>query len=68
MEDIELNTFPSSNIEALALLYVQNQDLKGKTPAEIHTMYQDALYEIKLDSKITVENFINFTHDICKAY
>ena len=43
MEDIELNTFPSSNIE------VQNQDLKGKTPAEIHTMYQDALYEIKLD-------------------
>ena len=49
MEDIELKTFPSSNIEALALLYVQNQDLKGKTPAEIHTMYQDALYEIKQD-------------------
>ena len=49
MEDIELKTFPSSNIEALALLYVQIQDLKGKTPAEIHTMYQDALYEIKLD-------------------
>ena len=48
MEDIELKTFPSSNIEALALLYVQNQDLKGKTPAEIHTMYQ-ALYEIKQD-------------------
>ena len=49
MEDIELKTFPSSNIEALALLYVQNQDLKGKTPAEIHTMYQVALYEIKQD-------------------
>ena len=30
MEDIELKTFPSSNLEALALLYVQNQDLKGK--------------------------------------
>ena len=29
MEDIELKTFPSSNLEALALLYVQNQDLKG---------------------------------------
>ena len=49
MEDIELKTFPSSDIEALALLYVQNQDLRGKTPAEIHTMYQDALYEIKQD-------------------
>lgn len=45
----EFKTFPSSSSEALALLYVQSQDLKGKTPAEIHTLYLDALYEIRQD-------------------
>lgn len=45
----EFKTFPSSFTEALALTYVQHQDLNGKTPAEIHTMYWEALYEIRKD-------------------
>ena len=47
--DITLNTFPSSYAEALALLYVQRQDLAGKSPEEIHTMYQEAYYAIRKD-------------------
>ena len=34
--------FPNSEIEALALLYVQNQDLSGLTPEEIYDKYRDA--------------------------
>lgn len=36
---------------ALAMLYLQSQNLEGKTPAEIHTMYLEAYYEIKRDDQ-----------------
>ena len=35
--------FPGNEIEALALLYVQNQDLTNATPQELLTMYDDAV-------------------------
>ena len=38
--------FPNSEIEALALLYVQNQDLSGLTPEEIYDKYRDAYKRI----------------------
>lgn len=41
--------FPKSHYEALALLYLQAQDLKGKSPAEIQTMYFEALTELRRD-------------------
>ncbi len=47
--DITLRTFPSSVEEALAFLYIQHQDLSGKSPEEIHTMYQEAYYAIRKD-------------------
>lgn len=47
--DIKLNAFPSTRAEALALLYVKAQDLTGKSPSEIQTMYFEAYYEIKRD-------------------
>lgn len=34
-------------MEAIAFLYVQNQDLTNKSAAEIHVMYREALKEIK---------------------
>ena len=43
MEDVYLNTFPETDIEALALLYVQNQDLKNVTPEELIEMYDNAV-------------------------
>lgn len=46
---ISLNCFPSSREEALVMLYLQSQDLVGKSMSEIHTMYWDALDEIRKD-------------------
>lgn len=40
-----MDTFPSNKSEALAMLYLQNQDLTGKTPTEIKQMYSDVLHE-----------------------
>ena len=39
----DFNTFPSAPVEAIAYLYVQTQDLTGKTPVQIYEMYLDAL-------------------------
>ena len=44
--NVELNTFPGNVLDALALLYVQSQDLTGKTPAEIYGMFRTAQAEI----------------------
>ena len=38
----DFNTFPSAPVEAIAYLYVQTQDLTGKTPVQIYEMYLDA--------------------------
>ena len=45
------NIFPSSAEEAVAMLYVQSQDLSEKSPSEIYTMYQLAYYEIRKDKR-----------------
>lgn len=45
--DINLSSFPSDRIQGLAMLYTQNQDLKGKTPSEIAKIYVSAYHEIK---------------------
>lgn len=50
--DVKLNSFPDNELEALAFLYVQSQDLTGKTPAEISTMYYEAYYAIQKDYRI----------------
>lgn len=38
--------FPSNAAEAIALLYIQNQNLSGKSPVEIYRMYQAAQSKI----------------------
>ena len=45
----DFNTFPSAPVEAIAYLYVQTQDLTGKTPVQIYEMYLDAYYQILKD-------------------
>ncbi len=47
MDDIKLKTFPSSPYEFVASLWLQQQDLTGKSPAEIWDMYSSALSEVK---------------------
>ena len=48
MSDTNLRTFPCDEREALAMLYVQNQDLTGLTPEEIYDKYCDAYEKIKI--------------------
>jgi hypothetical protein len=45
----DVNTFPGTPVEAIAYLYVQTQDLTGKTPVQIYEMYLDAYYQILKD-------------------
>ncbi|MCQ6356411.1 hypothetical protein [Bacillus cereus] len=45
--NVDLNTFPSNRIQALTMLYLQNQDLTGKSPSEIVDLYISATQEIK---------------------
>ena len=47
MSSVSLNSFPQNNCEALALLYLQNQDLSQKTPEQICEMYWDAYFRIR---------------------
>lgn len=54
--DVNLSSFPSNRVQALAMLYTQNQDLKGKTPTEIAKIYVSAYDEINSSiSEITRE-------------
>lgn len=39
--------FPSDLSEALTMLYLQNQDLSGKTPEDITELYYEAYYKIR---------------------
>lgn len=50
-ENVSLYAFPSDRNEALAILYLQNQDLSGKTPEELANMYADARNRIYAEFK-----------------
>lgn len=47
MSDIQLKSFPSTNVEALTMLYLQNQDLSNITPAELAQKYKEVQKEIQ---------------------
>lgn len=47
--DNSVYAFPSSREEALAMLWLEHQDLSGKTPTELHDMYWAAVKEIRVD-------------------
>lgn len=40
-------TFPANESQAIAMLYVQNQDLTGLTPTQIYDEYHKAYEEIR---------------------
>lgn len=47
MQDVTLESFPRNSVDALAMLYVQNQDLKEKSPEEICEIYWNAYFRIR---------------------
>ena len=44
---MDIATFPSTEAEALAMLYVKSQELRGLSPTELLEMYQGAYCEIR---------------------
>lgn len=40
--DVNLKVFPTDKYEALTMLFLQNQDLSGKTPEEIADMCEES--------------------------
>ena len=53
MADTNLYSFPDNKYEALAMLYVQHQDLLGLTPEQLFDMYQAAYDKIRAHEKET---------------
>ena len=51
MADVSLNTFPSSKISALTMLYLKNQDLSNLTPEELLDKYDEIYDRIKTRSE-----------------
>ena len=47
--DSSVYAFPTNREEALAMLWLEKQDLSGKSPTEIHDMYWKAVKEIRAD-------------------
>ena len=47
MSNNTLLSFPANEIEALAMLYVQQQDISGLSPEELLDIYQKAYDKIK---------------------
>ncbi len=50
-DSVNLSTFPRNEDEALALLYTQNQDLKGKSVQEIAEIYYNAYFEFRYKTR-----------------
>ena len=55
-DKVTLSTFPASEIQALALLYVRNQDLSGLPPEEVYDKYRDAYERINKQKRSTSYN------------
>lgn len=50
-DSVTLSTFPSGKIEAIAMLYVQQQDLSGKTPEEIFDLFEATVEQLRSHQK-----------------
>ena len=46
MDVYELSAFPKDVVEALTMLYLERQDLSGKSPQELVTLYNETREEI----------------------
>ena len=61
MDHVNQAGFPQNEIEALALIYLQNQNLSGLAPEEIYDKFLDALNRItaqkERDAKGEEENY-----------
>ena len=47
----EFSTYPSNYVDALTLLYLQNQNLSGVSPEELVALYYEVYDKIKAANK-----------------
>lgn len=52
-DNVNFSTFPNNAYEALALIYVQNQNVDGLTPEEIYDKYHEAYKKIREHARET---------------
>lgn len=50
-DSVKLSTFPQNKIEALTMLYLQNQDLSNLSPEELLVKYEDTYNNLREASK-----------------
>lgn len=51
-ENTQLETFPSNKLEALAMLYMQHQNLSGLTPEQVLDKYQDVYAKMRNHERV----------------
>lgn len=51
-ENTRLETFPANKLEALALLYMQHQNLSGLTPEQVLDQYQDVYAKMRSHERV----------------
>lgn len=55
-----LKSYPSDKVEALTMLYLQNQNLKDLTPEELAAKYKDVHALIKSSFLTDAKQRVNF--------
>lgn len=53
--EVTFRAFPRNEFEALAMLYIQNQDLSDVTPEELLEKYQETYNQICAHNKVCKE-------------
>lgn len=66
--NVSFKAFPSDRVDALALLYLQNQDLSGKSPEELANIYNEAWCKISQEFKLIRENEVKKRHETRDAF
>ena len=55
MSDV-LKTFPDSESKALAMLYIQNQEISGLSPEQLVDLYVQTLQQVRTQLRIAKVN------------
>lgn len=56
MSETNFHTFPRTDIDALAMLYLQNQDISNLSPEDLYEKYTDVKNAIEAKAKELYKN------------
>lgn len=64
MSDVRLSTFPATKLEALTMLYLENQDLSSLTPEKLLDLYDETYEKISEHCKEKRPRYHGFSQGI----